>query len=87
MECLADFLSCLWVLGTCGSWGDTKNEAAEALLEMTVVFLEVMQDSGEPFYADSVETDDAIWQVVVEAVDFNSMATVGSQTIRVPTAE
>ena len=70
----------------CGSWGDTKNEAAQALLEMTVVFLEVMQDSGEPVYADSVENDDAFKRVVVESVDFDSMATVGSQTIRVPTA-
>ena len=39
----------------CGTWGYTKNEAAEALVEMTVVFLEVMQDSGELIYADSVD--------------------------------
>ena len=70
----------------CGTWGDTKNEAAESLVEMTVVFLEVMQDSGEPVYADSVETDDAFRQVVAGAVDFDAMATIGGQSIRVPMA-
>ena len=70
----------------CGTWGDTKNEAAEALVEMTVVFLEVMQDSGELVYADSVEADNAFSQMAAEVVGFGNMATVGGQIIRVPMA-
>ena len=31
----------------CGAWGDTKDEALEALREMTVLFLEVMEEAGE----------------------------------------
>ena len=32
----------------CTAWGHTKSEALDALAEMTVVFLEVMSDDGEP---------------------------------------
>ena len=39
----------------CGVWGDTKHEALEALADMSLVFLGVMADAGEPVYADSVE--------------------------------
>ena len=68
----------------CGTWGDTKDEAAEALAEMTVVFLEVMQDSGERVYPDSVEAGNAFNQATAEAAGFGGMASVGDQTIRVP---
>ena len=68
----------------CGTWGDTKDEAAEALVEMIGVFMDVMQDSGEPVYADSVETQDTFSQMVVGAVDIASVASVGGETIRIP---
>ena len=68
----------------CGTWGDTRDEAAEALAEMTLVFLEVMQDSGERVYPDSVETGNTFNKVAAEVAGFGGMASVGGQTIRVP---
>ena len=68
----------------CGTWGDTKDEAAEALAEMIVVFLEVMQDSGEQIRADNVEAPDTLSQVVAGAVDSDRVASIGGETIRVP---
>ena len=38
----------------CAAWGDTKDEALEALKDMTLVFLEVMEDTDEKVYADSM---------------------------------
>ena len=43
----------------CGAWGDSKAEALDALADMTVVFLEVMSDAGEPVHPDSVEPPDS----------------------------
>ena len=40
----------------CGTWRDTKEEALEALSEMTLVFLDVMEESGQRVQADSVES-------------------------------
>lgn len=37
----------------CTAWGHTRAEALDALADMTVVFLEVMSDAGEPVYAKS----------------------------------
>ena len=68
----------------CGTWGDTRDEAAEALADMTLVFLEVMQDSGERVYPDRVETDGSFREAVVEAVGLVNMASVGGETIRIP---
>ena len=41
----------------CSAWGETKEEALQALADMTVVFLGVMQDSSETVHADSTEHD------------------------------
>ena len=70
----------------CGTWGDSRQEALEALAEMTVVFLEVMQDAGEQIRADSVEAPGTFNQMAAEVVGFGSMATIGGQGIRVPSA-
>ena len=74
----------------CGTWGYTKDEAAEALAEMTVVFLEVMQDSGEPVYADSVgDTYQQVadnQQAIVASCGFGGMAVIGGETVRIPMA-
>ena len=68
----------------CAAWGDTREEALQALADMTVVFLGVMQDSGEPVHADNVGTQDAFGQAAVGMVNPNSMASVVGDTIRIP---
>ena len=68
----------------CGTWGDTKDEAAEALAEMTLVFLEVMEDSGEIVHADSVDTQYSFGRVVASGVNFDGAVSVGEETIRIP---
>ena len=68
----------------CGTWGDTRDEAAEALAEMTVVFLEVMRDSGELIQADRVETQETTSQVATGAVNFDVVASIRGETIRIP---
>ena len=46
-----------WVdsLPGCAVWGDTKEEALEALREGTALFVACMQEHGEPIPNDEVE--------------------------------
>ena len=73
----------------CGAWGVTKTEALQALADMTVVFLEVMSDAGEPVYADSVEPQDGYEPTSAIKVELGDStlpgtASVNNETIRIP---
>ena len=49
----------------CGAWGDTKDEALEALRDMTVLFLEVMEEAGEVVCPDTVvEANDTFGETI-----------------------
>ena len=48
--------SCLTSYPACTAWGHTKSEALQALADMTVVFLEVISDDGEPLQFSSDAT-------------------------------
>lgn len=68
----------------CGAWGDTRQEALEALTEMAVVFLEVMEEAGEPVYPDSVEQGNSLDQKAVDAAGCVSEVSVYSESISIP---
>ena len=73
----------------CGAWGDTKSEALDALADMTVVFLEVMADAGDPVYPDSVEPHDSHARQDAGFVNLSGKilagtASVSNETITIP---
>lgn len=73
----------------CGAWGDTKDEALEALADMSLVFLGVMADAGESVYADSVEPRSDYGVIGAGLVNLggavlDGMASVSNDLIRIP---
>ena len=68
----------------CGAWGDTKQEALEALTDMATVFLEVMEDAGEPVRPDGVENGSSSEQRAADAAGHVSGVSVYGESISIP---
>ena len=68
----------------CGAWGYSKQEALEALKEMTEVFLEVMADSNELVNADSVGYEDTPSQTILARAGYVDADSARSESISIP---